>query len=70
MWRLTAPSRALTLGPLILACSAGLLPMAGCGESEAPIASTDKKRDDLQKDIENPYGVEVKQPKPGSRSRR
>jgi hypothetical protein len=70
MWRLTARHRALTLGPLIVAVSAGLLPMAGCGEPEAPIAPTDKGRDELQKDIENPYGVEVKKTKPGSRSRR
>lgn len=70
MWRLKAPPRSLTLGFLIVAFSAGLLPTAGCGEPEAKVLSTDKGRDALQKDIENPYGVEVKQTKPKSRSRR
>ena len=62
---------------LVLACVAavGSSALVGCGEKEATIIPSNKKKDELQKDIENPYGVEIKTPKVnkkrgGSRSRR
>lgn len=71
MWSSRRSARALTFGTLIAVTSSGVLPLAGCGESEAPIKSTDKKRDDLQKEIENPLGIPEKAAKgKPSRSRR
>lgn len=48
---------AISLG-LLAGVAAGSLPLAGCGgEKEAPILSSNKSKDELQKEIENPYGA-------------
>lgn len=51
---------------LVFACMAAIggSPLAGCGEKEATIIPSNKKKDDLQKDIENPYGADIKTPTP------
>lgn len=50
--------RRLLLTPL------GAALLAGCtGEREAPIIPSSKPKDDLQKDLENPYGGPVKEGK-------
>jgi len=63
-------TRMMTIGALLVAIPVGLLPVIGCGEDEAPIVASDKSKDDLQKEIENPFGVEVKTGKAKSKSSR
>jgi len=48
-----------------LGLAVGLLSLAGCGggERELPIVDSKKPKDDLQKDIENPYGAPAKEGK-------
>lgn len=48
---------------IAFAVVSGACALPGCGEKEAPVIPSSKKKDDLQKDIENPYGVELKAPK-------
>lgn len=48
---------ALAAGALYLAAATALSAASGCGgEAEAPILSTDKNKDQLQREIENPLG--------------
>jgi len=59
----------------VFACIAavGSSVLVGCGEKEAAVIPSNKKKDELQKDIENPYGVEIKAPnakKKGGRASR
>ena len=68
MW-IRSLSRAFVLAPLGLGLFAGVLLVAGCGEKEARIISANKSKDELQKDIENPYGVHLKVPVKGKRGR-
>ena len=49
-------------GALGLGLFAGVLLVAGCGEKEARIIPANKSKNELQKDIENPYGVHLKVP--------
>ncbi|MDG3006884.1 hypothetical protein [Paludisphaera mucosa] len=60
MWSFTVSRRGLITSGLLVAFSAGMVCVAGCGEREARIAPSDKKKEDMQKDIDNPYGAEIK----------
>lgn len=47
---------------LLFGIAAGSLPLAGCGgANELPVIPSTKSKDELQKEIENPYGLSFKQ---------
>lgn len=50
---------------LVPPLAAGVVSLAGCGgEKEVPVIPSSKGKDDLQSDIENPYGGQTKKGKP------
>jgi hypothetical protein len=53
----TTMTRRALLASLATAGCLGLAILPGCGEPEADIAPAEKPKDELQKDIENPYGA-------------
>ena len=69
MW-IKSLSGAFVPARLSLGLFAGVLLAAGCGEKEARIIPANRSKDELQKDIENPYGVQLKVPIKGKMRRR
>lgn len=60
-----AAIRSLLTFPL---AAAGLAALSGCGgEKTYPVIESKKPKDELHKDIENPFGGEFKQGKPKKR---
>jgi hypothetical protein len=55
---------------LVSSLAAGMAPLSGClgGEESYPVIPSDKPKDELQKDIDNPFGAPI--PKGKSKAKR
>ncbi len=57
--------RVAILSFMVPSLAGGLIALPGCGgEKELPVIDSKKPKDELQQDIENPYGAPTKPSKP------
>lgn len=56
---------------LVLPFVAGLAALPGCtsGETTYPVIPTNKSKEEFQKDVDNPFGVPIKESKSKKRKR-
>jgi hypothetical protein len=56
---------------LVLPFAAGLAALPGCGTAETsyPVIPTNKSKEEFQKDVDNPFGVPIKEGKSKKRKK-